>query len=107
MPAIAELDQRVALQTRTSSPDVDGSLTEGFTSVATVWAKVRQIIGGRYLLGQQVTDKRTHRITARRHDDQRSITHLTWSGRRFAVRLMLESSDRRFVHFLVEELGDA
>lgn len=68
MPTIAELDQRVALQTRTSTPAVDGNLTEGFSTVATVWAKVRQIIGGRYLLGQQVAAKThapRHRTPAR------------------------------------------
>jgi SPP1 family predicted phage head-tail adaptor len=100
------LRERVALQSRTQSPNAaTGNLDDAYTTVATVAARVETISGGRYIAGQQTETVATHRITTRWRSGYEAIRFLGWGGRRFEVRSVrdLAPGTRRFLEWLVEE----
>lgn len=106
-PTIGELRTRVELQSRTETPNAaTGGIDETFTTLATVWARVDAISGGRYIAGQQVETVATHRVTLRSRSDFQSIKFLRWNGRRFRVRAWRDLDQvNRFDEALVEELA--
>lgn len=103
---IGRLRHRVELQTRASTPNATtGGLDETFTTVATVWARVDALSGGRYLASQQVDDVTTHTITLRWRSDWPTIKYCRFDSRRFRVKTARDlDAEKRFLEFSVEEL---
>jgi SPP1 family predicted phage head-tail adaptor len=106
LPTINDLRERVELQSREEVPVEDtGNLTETFTTIVTVWARVESFSGGWYIASQQTESVATHRIAVRYRTDYESLKFIRWRGRRFEVRSIREMDPhRRFHELLVEEL---
>lgn len=87
----------VALQTRSTAPaggSAGSALTETYTTVATTWASIEGLSGARFLAGQQLEDKITHRIIIRWRDPT-SFTHVLNGTDRYRVRGALDPDGTR------------
>ncbi|HYE49585.1 MAG TPA: head-tail adaptor protein [Azospirillaceae bacterium] len=110
---IGQMRDRVALQVKAAvaAGGIAGTgFSDSFTPLATVWARVEELSGGRYVAtagsSVQTAPTATHRVTVRVLDGWRTVTHLEYSGRRLVVRAARALEDRVFVEFLAEEERD-
>ena len=101
---IGDLRDLVALQARTATPDGSDDYTESYSTVASVWAKVEEVSGGRVIDGAQVEQRVTHELTIRHRTD---VTAWRWillsDGRRLRVQTTSSDPHRRWLTILAEE----
>lgn len=103
---IAELSERVTLQTATRAPAPStGGMVETFTTLFAAWANVKPEHGGRFLDGEQVEDTPTHSFLIRYRAGWRDARFLEWSGRRWRVVNAAEVEPRRWVALKAVEEG--
>ena len=102
------LNERITLQARTQTAVGGASgtiITEGFVSVATVWAKVEGLQGGRYVAGRQVEEVATHRVTIRRRTDFQAWRFILRGETRLEVRSLRDpDGGRQYLELWCEEL---
>ena len=100
-----QMRSRVALQARTETPDGSDDYTQAHSTVASVWAAVEGIGGGKYIAGQQVEQRTTHRVTIRFRSDFQTWNYvLLPDGRRLIVRDKSDPDDtKRFLEMSCEE----
>lgn len=106
MALAGELDERVAIQARSRTPDGAGGYSEAWSTVATVWARVRPLSGRERLLGEQLEAPRNYRVTIRR----RAVTadhRLLWRGVALNVRFAPLVGSRELYQDLDCEMGVA
>lgn len=107
-PNIGELRQRIDLQEKSNAPASAGTLTDNYTTVASVWARVNPIFGGRILEGVQDIEKVTHNVCIRYRDDQAAWHFILFDGRRFKVRSVMNPDERKeWLEILAEEQRNA
>lgn len=63
---IAELNQRITIQTQTRTSDGQGGWTVTWATFATVWAKVKPVRAKERFFAEQVQEVVTHEICIRR-----------------------------------------
>lgn len=86
MPISAgQLDRRVELQGRITARGADGSVTETYATLATVWAKIRPIRGREYWAAQQVNAEITHEVVIRYQARFRPTSRIKYHNRHFNV----------------------
>lgn len=101
----ARFRHRIALERDGLTPAADGGLTEGITTLDTVWAEVLPIAGGKVIAGRQVQEVATHRITIRHRADWRDVQTIKHGASRLTVRAARDVEERRqIVEFLCEEI---
>ena len=103
---IGALRHRVALQSKTATPNASAGFDESYATVATVWGRVETLARVAYLDGQQLEDRVTHRITIRyRSDALTAWRYALFDGNRYYVRGVRELDDRkRFIELQAERL---
>jgi head-tail adaptor len=80
-----------------------GGLSETFTTLATVWARVLPIAPGRYNSERQVDGGPTTEFVIRWREDWRDVKWIDHDGGRYRVAGQAEIEPRRFVQLLAEE----
>ena len=109
MARAGELRTLVALQSKAQTPTGGASgtgLTDTYTTVADVWARIDGLQGGRYVAGQQVEETATHKITIRYRSDYTSAWRFILDGaRRFELKTVRDPDGlRKFLEIWAQEL---
>ena len=103
-PTIGQLKHRIELQSKAMTPDGTDDYTEAYTTVATVWARIDPIAGGRMIDGVQEVERVTHRFIIRYRSDQASWQYVLFDARRFLIRtVMIQDEIKRFLEIMAEE----
>jgi SPP1 family predicted phage head-tail adaptor len=68
-PAIGELKERVRIQSLTRNPDGGGGVSETWSDVVDVWAKIEPISSREIFYSHQIALEATHKITIRYRAD--------------------------------------
>lgn len=107
-PCSGELRHRIALQTRTQTPNAGGGLDDLYTTVATVRAKIRTLFGGRLIDGVQDQERVTHNFVIRWRADRGAWRWVLFDNRRFVVRTVSDPTEmKRWLEILAEETETA
>lgn len=107
-PSIGQLNVRVDLQARVTSP-IGGlggtSLAEVFTTIGQAWCSIVSLRGGRYIAGRQVEEVATHRITLRWRNDYQEWGYILAGTQRFRIQSVTDPNHRRrWLELLAEEV---
>jgi len=98
-----QLRQRATLQRRAASVDAEGSPSEGWTNVGSIWADVQPVGGRELLMAGQLEVKLSHQVATRYRSDL-AVTagaasghnmRLLWRGRVLDVQLVEDPEGRR------------
>ena len=109
MTRAGELRTLVILQSKTQTP-VGGAagtgLADAYTDVASVWARIDGLQGGRYVAGQQVEETATHKITIRYRADYTSAWRFIRDVDRLFEMKTVRDPDglRKFLEIWAQEL---
>ena len=76
-----ELTDRVTLQSRSVVKDAYGQDTITWTTVATVWARVRAVSGREFFAAAQVQQEQSVKVVIRRRTDVAQTWRLVWQGK--------------------------
>lgn len=108
-PCPRELRDRIVLQEKVSTPTAGGSLTESYSDVASVYARVVQIFGEMIVSTAQTETRATHIFTIRnRTDFGGSWRYIEFDGDRYrALRVVEQGPRREWMEVIAEKLGDA
>jgi SPP1 family predicted phage head-tail adaptor len=102
-----EMDQRVRIERKADVADGMGGFTSGWTTVATVWAKVEPVSGRERDMAAQTEAPRNYRITIRRRADLLDSDRLVWSRRTLNIRFIADAGGRQAYLLLDAEMGVA
>ena len=94
-PSIADLVHRVTLDAPSRTPDASGGATVVFTVVAEVAAALHAIVGTERLDADRLAGRLTHTVTIRYRSDVTPANRFTLGPRRFEIRSVLDSDNRR------------
>lgn len=76
-----ELTERVTLQSRSVVKDAYGQDTITWTTVDTVWARVRAVSGREFFAAAQVQQEQSVKVVIRRRTDVAQTWRLVWQGK--------------------------
>lgn len=100
-----ELNERVTVQRRSSTRDAIGGQIEIWQVRTTVWAKVQPMSAGEQYRRQQIQAKADWKVTVRYNGDIVPTDRLSWRGRTFEIKGILNPDmRRRFLDLACEEL---
>lgn len=106
VPCGRDLRWRITLQAKASAASAGGALTETFTDVASVRARVKQPFGVRVINGRQSEDRVTHIFTIRTRSDADEWRYVKFDGSRYRVNTILRQGTRReWMELMAEEIG--
>lgn len=91
---LAELDQRVAFQSRTAVRDGAGGVTDTWSTYATVWAMVRPMSGRERQNAQRPEATSDYLVVIRLRDDVFEGHRIVWRGRHLNIRFVKERGPR-------------
>jgi SPP1 family predicted phage head-tail adaptor len=101
---IGELRKRVTIQAETSVADGAGGYALAWTDVSTVWAEIRPISGNKIFIAQHLEGHVTHQVFMRFQSGITTDMRLTYNGRLFNVRAVLNTDEtNQWMELLVEE----
>lgn len=75
-----QLDQRVTLQSRSSTQDAHGQDTITWVDIATVWAQVQSLRGREFFAAAQVQQEQSIKVRVRYRTDVTQTCRLVWNG---------------------------
>ena len=102
----ARMRQRVTIQQATETADTAGGTTRSWSDVATVWAEVLPLGGGRIerLFANQLQAEASHRITIRYRSGVTTAMRISYAGRVFNIRSVTNVNEAGvLLELLVEE----
>ncbi len=103
-PTARQLRHRIELQSLAVTPDATDDFTKAYTTVATVWARIDTIAGGRLIDGVQDQERVTHRFIIRYRKDQADWRWIKFDGRLFEVRTVMNQGElKEFLEIMAEE----
>lgn len=89
------LRRRVTIEQPLLTTADGGGQTVAWSPVATVFAEVRASTGREQLTADALTGTVTHKIRMRHRADVTADMRITWNGRIFNIRAVLDPDDRR------------
>lgn len=99
---IGAMRERVSIQVETQTPDGGGGYTLGWTTLATVWARVRPISGREALQAQQLESAVQYRVTIRTFPGLAAARHrLLWGSRPLNI-LAIRNPDEHGVYMEID-----
>lgn len=108
MMNIAKLRHRVTLQSKEFSKDEEGTPTETWIDVATVWASVEPLRGREYFAAATVNAENTVRIRMRYRRGVTPDMRALYDGRVFEIQSVIDVNEmHREIHLMTQEVvGD-
>ena len=104
MSSVGAMRHRVQIVNKIRTDDGYGGFTETTTTIATVWADVRQLSSGEVFRRQHLDDSATHSIRIRYRTDVTTEQQIIYAGRTFAIRATKDEDERhRFLVLTCEE----
>lgn len=104
MNAIAEMRERVTLQSPMRAADGAGGADVSWTDVATLWAKVEEGAGGERLTGERLAAQAALTLTIRYRAGVTTEMRALWNARVLNIRAVRDKGGRkRFLTLDCEE----
>lgn len=104
---IGAMDQRIALQAETATPDGIGGVTKAWATFATIWAKVTPQRGQEAMQEGRMAASETVKFTIYSRADVTELTRIVWGGVNYNVRNVQAGSNRDLTMVVVAERGVA
>lgn len=104
---IGELNERVALQRKSSSRTSAGGEVPSWTAIATVWGKVRAMSGREREHAMRTEATATHVVTIRRRSGISEVDRIVWQSRALNVRFIRDNGPRTAMVEIECEMGAA
>ena len=101
---IGKMRFRLEIQVETQTSFELSQMKSTFQTIATVWGHVRDVSAREMLYGKQIDDKVTHRATIRYRHDVTTENWILWDGRKFRIRGVKDTQERR--RFLILDLEE-
>ena len=92
-----ELDQRVTIRREVRTADGMGGSTLSWSTVATVWAKVRPMTGSEREHSDRLSAPANYIVVIRYRDDITEADTLLWKGIEFNIRFAKDTPRSRFL----------
>ena len=89
------LSERVTLQSQTTTTDGAGSISTTWTTVATIWARMKPVSAAQVALAGRDDGVREYDMIARFRTDVNSTWRVLWDGRKFDVRSVVNKDEQR------------
>ena len=108
MPAVAigSLREQIVIQQSAPTKDAIGGTIEGWSSLATVWARVEPMSAGEQYRRQQIQANAQWKVTIRWRGDINSKHRIVWGTRVFQVKGVTNADERkRFLVLACDELS--
>ena len=105
---MADLDQRITLQSFTTSPDGAGGATEtwpDYAPDATPWASVKTRFGRESTVDDQVRASATTTFTVYNRSDVSENDRIVWNGETYNIRSVLRMGERELYMQIDAERG--
>lgn len=83
---VAQMNRRIELQEVVRESDGQGGFTEGWTPIATVWAKIEPIKAYEKFQAAQMQTPVTHKIMVRYHSGITTACRILYDGRIFDIK---------------------
>lgn len=99
-----ELKERVTLQSRSVAQDAYGQDTITWTTVATVWARVRPLNGREFFAAAQTQQEQTIKAVIRYRADIQHTWRLVWQGRAHDIT-GIAPMGREWVELMLRDVG--
>lgn len=104
LPEIADLNNRVTLQSLTDTSDGQGGAEEVWADVATLWAKLQPTSSRERNFSSQIQYQRTHVAWIRHRSDITSAMRILFDSRYFQIKGIRRPDEKKF--FLVLDLEE-
>ena len=88
MPSIGTMTDRVQLQRRVTSDESEGGELAGFTPIATVWARVRQLSTRQAFASDARGQNVSLGVTIRHRTDLKAGDRIVWRGRELSIQAL-------------------
>lgn len=95
LPAIGMLTERIELRRRVVTDEAEGGSTALYATLATVWARVRQLGARADMLSDGRGQTITHAVVLRHRNDLRAGDRIAWRGRTLEVLAAADLDGRR------------
>jgi SPP1 family predicted phage head-tail adaptor len=104
-PHIGALRHHVTLEMPVDVFDEIGGFTRDFAPLARLWARIESQSAGQDFVAQRLEESRRHVVTIRWRSDVTNQMRFDFRGRKFAIRGVADSDERRrFLLCQCEEL---
>ncbi len=101
---IGELRKQIIIQSENPTTDSAGGYVLAWTDVATVWAEIKPLSGNEVFTAQHLEGHITHHVLMRYRSDVTTDMRLSYNGRLFNIRAVLNMEERnQWTELLVEE----
>lgn len=104
-PGAGDLNERVTILRRSSTRDAMGGQIENWQVRCELWAQVQPMSAGEQYRRQQIQAKADWKVTVRYNGDIAPADRVSWRGRTFEIKGILNPDmRRRFLDLACEEL---
>ena len=98
------LNKRLTIQRQSEEQDSVGQLVDSWTSFATVWGSINPVSGRNYFTAAGERAEVTHTITVRYGVPVKVKDRVTYAGRVFRIRSVINSDEgNRYLQLMVTE----
>lgn len=107
MSNIGRLDQRISIKQATNAADGLGGVTETWSQLAEVWARVEPIKGREEERQGANRENRLYMVTIRHRTDIVNDMVIDWGGDRYNIRNIKQPTGRKLYLEIIIEYGVA
>jgi len=91
--SIGNLRKRIQIQAPTKARTETGSISETFSTVATVWGEIKVPNGKERVVADQLQAEISHKITIRYRTDVKEWWQLKYGGRFFRIKYIINPKE--------------
>ena len=103
---IGEMNKRVTLQGRVVTQSSSGAVTETWSDLDTVWAKIQPLKGREFWQAQQTSSELDVRVTIRYRKNISTVERVKYGNRYFNIVAVIDADERhRFLSLMCKEIG--
>lgn len=106
MTTIADLNERIAIEAESRTPDASGGYNVSWQPVITLWAQVTPFSAHEKWQNGQLGPVSAYRITIRARSDITPAHRLIWKNATLNIRAVTVQPDRRFTDIIASS-GEA
>ena len=101
---IGEMNKRVILQGRVVTQTSSGAVTETWSNLDTVWAKIQPLKGKEFWQAQQMSSELDVRVTIRYRKNISTIERVNYGNRYFDIVAVIDADEKhRFLELMCKE----
>lgn len=90
-----QLDKKILIQQQTMTQDEYGQQLETWITIATVYAKIKPLVGKEFILAQQISTNLSHDVTIRYRRWIKPKMRVSYLDRYFEILAVIDSDEKR------------